>query len=93
MKKIIVLLIALAGLLTVDVNAQSCCASKKECKPKQCCPAQENCCKGIKSIFTTFLDKIKVETVQQENSSPQPKPQQTPVKEEKTVAATASKIE
>jgi len=93
MKKFIVLLIALAGMLTVDVNAQTCCASKKECKPKLCCPEQSNCCKEVKSIFSTFLDKIKVETMQQKESSPQPKPQQSALKEEKTIAATTSKIE
>lgn len=93
MRKFIVLLIALASMLTVDVNAQSCCASKKECKPKQCCPAQSDCCKDVKSIFSTFLDKIKVETAQQKDSKPQPKPQQAALKEEKTVATTTSRPE
>jgi len=83
MKKFIVLLIMLAGFFTADVNAQSCCTSKKKCKPVVCCPATPNCCKATKSIDGS--SEAKVESSKQEDSSPLRQPKQ-PVKKEKKLA-------
>lgn len=82
----------IAGFFATDVNAQSCCTPKKECKPAVCCPTTPTCCKATKSMDGS-VKKTVVKTVisQQKNSPPLKQPNQPIKKEDKLVVA--SKVE
>lgn len=66
MKKLIVLFIAIAGFLATDLNAQSSCIPQEDCNPKQCCPAQVDCCTTSKSFK---LGKAKANAFRQKKNA------------------------
>lgn len=88
MKKFIILLMLIGGFLSTDVNAQSCCKSKKECKPVVCCPTTPDCCKTTKSIEGTTATAIKVGSAQQSDRSTPIQEKHPLKKEEKLVVLT-----
>jgi len=59
MKNFITLLIVLAGLGLSDLNAQTCCKSQEDCKPKVCCPTATDCCEDGKGFFGFFTRLFK----------------------------------
>jgi len=69
MKNLITLLIVLAGFGLSDLNAQSCCTSQKECKPKICCPSSTACCEDSNSIFGFFTRLFTKENEIEESKS------------------------
>lgn len=88
MKKIIVLLIALASFLTVDLNAQSCCTVKKKCIPKQCCPTQQSSCTDVKDKDSIDLDEATTNATVQNNTTHKPTRQRARIKKESALAST-----
>lgn len=69
MKRVIALMVVLTGFMFADVNAQACCKTKKECKPKQCCPSKLDCCKSTKTLESSAADTTEATAV---NDAEQP---------------------
>jgi hypothetical protein len=82
----------LAGFFTTDLNAQSCCTPKKECKPAVCCPTTPTCCKATKGMDDSVKKTVVKNVISQQKNSTSLKQLSQPIEKEDELVV-AKKVE